>query len=346
MAITKVISFDDGLYDQGQFVVGSGWDGVTLSTSSPRTGTHVLNVGGGNTQSWRTNFPASYATGWVYFAFRVASLPVSGDSFHNFYIADNGTTHLRLTPRADGKMSLYQGSGTLLGTTTGVVVSAGQWVQVAMKYTIANSGGICKVRFNGLTSDDIDFSGDTQNGATAFANQLWFSMTSMGSAALQVDDIVIQDTTGSSPENDWLGDIECKPILVTANDASTGYVVGGTSPAATLYESVDDPTSDEFVTTIDSSAVNDYASFVAQDIAAGTGNIYAVVVQLRAAKSAAGLREVQGRLDLGGTVATSGNLTLQTTMQTLQGIFHRDPASATWTAANVNSVKIGVKTVT
>lgn len=342
MSIVKVIGFDEGTADSGIFnySVFGGWDGIQLSTTNPRTGGYCLNVGGGNTVSWRTNFPESYVSGWVYFAFRCSNLPFTGDTGYSFDLMDEGTSHLALRVSAAGRLNLYRGDGTLLASGTSALVSPGKWVQVAWKYTIDNASGLSQVRLDGRTTNDLDYSGDTRNGANAVVNQLQFSEASLGVGALQIDDIVIQTPGGSSPENDWLGDIECRYVFPNSTDASSvGFNPAGTSPAATRHESVDDTPTDEGVTTIESDVVGNQAVFGTAGLPLVSGTIFAVVPSPRALKTAGGYRTIATAIVSGSNVLSGNNIVLTNTYQTHQSgqIFHRYIDGTAWDVIKFNN---------
>jgi hypothetical protein len=348
MSILQVAGFDDGLI--APFVQIQQGNTAIAVTTNARTGSHAMMLGGSGTPIARVNWPVNLTTGWVYFGVFPRILPpVAGTNGQYFQIQDNGTMQVQLYLRSDGRFDLYGGAGTVVATGS-YVFPPNVWGHAAVKFTIANSGGIVQVRCNGLPTNDINYTGDTQASANAFANQFQTLVHgfSMGDAPdlLRIDDYILQDATGSAPENDWLpgGDIGLYPIRVTADEAATGYTAGGTAPASTLWQSVDDPTSDELVTTIDDTGtVGDFASFEMGDLPVDVTTIHAFVAQLRAMKSDAGARSIAARWKLGATVALSGDLALSTTLNTYQGIFHRDPNGATITRANVNASKLGVK---
>jgi hypothetical protein len=348
MSILQVAGFDDGLL--APFVqIAQGNIPVAVTTNA-RTGSHAMVLGGSATPTSRVNWPINLTTGWIYVGFYPRILPTGPTTNgQHFQIFDNGTEQFRLYLRSDGKLDLYGGAGTVVATGSNVFPPS-VWSHVAIKFTIANSGGTVQVRCNGSATNDINYTGDTQASANAFANQFQLSVQgfSMSDAAdlLRIDDYILQDASGSAPENDWLagGDLGLYPIRVTADEAATGYTAGGTTPAATLWQSVDDPTSDELVTTIDDTGtVGDFASFEMGDLPVDVTTIYAFVAQLRAMKSDAGARSIAARWKLGSTVALSGDFALSTSLNTVQGIFHRDPNGATITRTNVNASKLGVK---
>ena len=349
MAILIGHGFDDGTL--GDFANSSDNFAPVVTTARARTGTHSVGLptdANGAGSGIAATVPSPLTTGWVYCAWYISAFDGSGQIRTPIIWRDNASVQMYVGLRgSDRKFAIYNAVGTQVSGLSTFTAPLDGWFQMAAKITVANAGGSVEVRFNGGATD-LTFSGDTQNTANAFYTNVRFMHLGSRSNATNtwLDDVVLQDATGSAPENDWIGDVEASPIIVTADHASSGYVVGGTTPAATLYQSVNEGVPNEFVTTIDSAVAGDYASFEGSDMAAGPGTIFAYIVQYRAAKTTAGARKMQGRLDLGGTVALGPAVDLATSMRTYQSVFHRDPNSNIWTPANVNLARLGVRTNT
>lgn len=339
MSVIHAEGFDDGVL-RG---LGGGNNPATVSTSAVRTGTRGIRVTTGSSSfvGYYTVTTADMATGIINFAYRAAALP--GGTISLMQILDNGTVHLEIRLRADGKFDISR-NGTSLGVGT-FVLAANQFVHISFKFLIHDSTGTAELRLNGAATPDINLSGqDTRNAANATISmvrlgQMTSSINTTG-VAFDFDDLIVQDLNGSAPENSWLGDSEVKYLFPDGVGDNADFTVGGSSPAATTWESLDEVPVDDGVTLVKSATVGHKVTTANQDLS-GAGTVYAVVGLMRAKKAAAGTRGVKQSIKLSGTEVLGAEHALSTSWATYQNIWHRDPASAVWTTANVNAAKPG-----
>lgn len=344
MSVIWAEGFDDGVL-RGNL---TGNNLPTISSSVSRTGTRSLfcQAGANSQNSIYTISHVAMATGIVNFGFRVASL-INNNQF--FVLLDNGTVHLILRTRSDGKFELCRATGATVLATGTFVYTPGTFVHMQIKYLIADASGTFELRINGATTPDINFSGDTRNGANALVSQTvfcsnWDASANTAGIAHYFDDIVLQDLNGSAPENSWLGETEVPYLFPDAPGDNADFALAGSSPAATTWESLDEvPVSDtvDFIT----SATVGHKATVSFGNLSGAGTIFAVVGLMRARKAAAGTRNLKQSIKLAGTEVLGSEHAMSTSMLTYQNVWHRDPASAVWTTANVNAVKAGVEVV-
>jgi len=329
MAIIDAIGFDDA--DAVLAITDGG--SHSIDTTSPRTGARCLrlNSSGIGAQSSAQYTIATLATAFVYFAFNATILTNSG--FLDFL--DNTTVHLRLNVRADGHFEVFRGAGTTSLQIGTFVYTASAYTQCAIKYSIADAGGTFELRLNGSTTPDITFTGDTRNAANAqVTNYIWRS-PSGNSASLRLDDLVFQDTTGSAPENDWLGDVGCEYAFPNGV-ASNNWTVTGAADAAAATSEVP---ADDGTSTIDSATVGQKALLDYDNLVVTSGTIYAAVHVIRAIKSAAGPREIRSTNKLAGTEVNGSSQALATGWARYRQVYHRDPSGSAWTGANFNSAQ-------
>lgn len=335
--------FDDGIM-QG---VPNGADLPTISTATVRTGTRSLKcvTSGSARASYYTVSHAPIATG-------ITSLAMNLELINNnsplWGAYDNATQHLTLRLRTDGKFEVTR-AGTALATGT-FVYTPGQWVHLSFKWTISDTVGVFELRINGNTTPDINLSAaDTRNAANAVVSQQIFghldsNFNNTGND-LFFDDIVLQDTTGAAPENSWLGETQVDYVFPNGAGDNADFTLGGSSPAGTTHESLDDVPSDEGVTLIKSATVGHKATCAFGDLTGG-GVVYCVSGIMRAKKAVAGSRGVKQSVKLAGTEVLGSEHFLSTSWHSYVNIWHRDPASAVWTVSNVNATKAGAEVTT
>jgi hypothetical protein len=93
------------------------------------------------------------------------SSSVAAVTLVSLYGDANTTAHVVIGLNGSGQVTATRGvSGTLLATGS-TVLAASAWHWIEIKATIADAGGICIVKVDGLT--EINFTGDTKNAGTA-----------------------------------------------------------------------------------------------------------------------------------------------------------------------------------
>lgn len=134
---------------------------------------------------------------------------------------DNGTVGHLSWGIYNGGLQLWRGGAG--GTQIGIFnagFAANQHYYVEVEWTIADTGGIAKVRLNG--TEVISYSGDTRNGGTATSidTVLWGAN---GGINTYFDDWYICDDQGAAPRNTFLGDVRVLPLRPSAAGANTAF---------------------------------------------------------------------------------------------------------------------------
>lgn len=343
MAIIWANGGEDG---QMRFAATSG---ASISTSTPRSGARkfLMNNGSVFAVSYGRVDHTNIVTGWVYGAFK--PLTQWGAAHSVFALNEGSVTHISLWYRMDGRFEARFGftPGTVLAVGNSIH-KPGDWVSLCMEVVIANSGGVFNLYINGSSTPDISFSGDTQNGANAFFSQTYFGNADGGqfsSITLEMDDLVIQDNSGSSPENARLSDIAIEAVVADGDGDDTAWNIGGSSPAATRWQSVDEIPANDGVDLIESNTATDrnLFNFAAISTTVTVATFIALMMTMRAAKQSATTRKVKQCNKLSGTLQYGAEHTLTTSYADYVDIFHDDPAAAAWTNANMNSAQGGVE---
>lgn len=308
-------------------------------TSTPRvTGgayTSALGAGGSSLQKRITAVSEIF----VAVAFQPVSLGIQ-----IILLGDVGvTSHLTIVRNtSSGFLELRRGSstGTLIATGT-TVVPATSWTQIQVRATIADSGGICQVRINGSTTNDIDYTGDTKNAGTATTIDTVVIGNTSGSTSSLVTDLVILDTAGSS-NNTWPGDVRVV-CLSPSGDGNASQWVGSDGNSVSNYQQVDElPFASSDYN--GSPTVGNQDVYALSDLPAGITDIRAVQICGSLAKSDAGAVAAKLVTRSGGTDYKTSSITLSTTYATYMTVYDTDPAtSTTWTASGVNALQAGAE---
>lgn len=230
--------------------------------------------------------------------------------------------------------------GTLLGTSTAnIPLASYHYLEVLL--TIDASLGVVTVKLDGVTILTLT-SQNTKNSSNTTANQVAFGNCTNNNMTFWFDDVYICDNSGSL-NNTFLGNTAIQCVLPTGNGATNQWAIGGGSPAATNWQSVNEHPPDDGTTFVDDGTVGhiDLYTFPA---VTGT-SISAVVVNLRANEAAAGTRAIRAEAKSSSASADNGtDFSLSTTFADFQGVFETDPnTSAPWATSAVNSANFGAK---
>jgi hypothetical protein len=232
-------------------------------------------------------------------------------------------------------------------------MSQNVWYYLEVKVTIDGSAGICELKQDGtfyiqLTSQNTKAtSNSTVDGVyfgspySSLSNSIYISFSTT-----YMDDIYICDSSGSL-NNTYLGDVKVICGMPTGNGSTVNFTIGGSSPAATHWQSVNEIPPDDGVTYVSDGTLNDIERFTFGAITAT--NVLAVGINIRVTKDDATVRTIRGAIKSSSTVGDTGTdlAVPQTSYAFLQAISETDPnTSAAWTTAAVNAAEFGVKITT
>lgn len=232
-----------------------------------------------------------------------------------------------------GNLRVRRG-GTVLGTTPSPVWSStalGIWHFVEWVTTINSTTGRHELWVDGTKL--IDFTGNTQNGSSAFASAL--RLSGYGGNQMYFDDLYIGDTR--------LGDRRVVTNVITADSA-----VAWTPSSGANYSTVDElPASATDYNAATAAGLRD--QFVLADMPATPVSIDAVQVSVCALRMDSGPRTIRAGLVSGAAtgLGTAATPPLTPTSQNMAAIFQVDPnTSAAWTLAGVNAIEPFYESVT
>lgn len=132
-------------------------------------------------------------------------------------------------------------TGVLLASSVAGAFTEGEWCHVEIFYHTASSGGGVEVRIN--TDPKIQLVGantDKTGTGTFDSCYVGFYGSAGGISApvkFIVDDMYVNDNSGTTM-NTWSGNLRVKGEFVIANGATDNFTIGGSSPAATNWQSV------------------------------------------------------------------------------------------------------------
>jgi hypothetical protein len=312
----------------------TGDQGGSLSSGNGRWGTTCLQFTHGN-DYWQKTVPgaATYVVGAAHVGFGFST----SHRFFRFY--DSGTEHLYLTVDGTGRVAVYRGGGTLLGTGT-TALSSGVYYYLEMKATIHDSTGSVEVRVNGVTEINLT-NQDTRNGATANINQIRIGLgVNQGISTHRIDDFYICDTNGSA-NNDFLGDVRIQALFPNGNGNSS-VLVGSDANSTDNYLLVDEtaPNTSDYV---ESSTPGDKDTYAFGNLTPTSGTVHGLQVLPFAAKTDAGVRSIASVARLSGTEEDSADKALGATYTYHPDIRETKPGGGAWSISDVNSAEFGVK---
>jgi hypothetical protein len=242
--------------------------------------------------------------------------------------------HLNIRITGANQIGLYTGA-TLLTSYTHTSSFAGNWFYFEMSGTIADAGGTCTVKIDGVQV--ISFTGDTKNAGTS-TNIDAVRLSGSNIGGVYVDDVYVLNSTGSAPYNTFLGDVRINTLIPTAAGSDTGF----SSSAGANYTTVDElPYSATDYVSATASGTRDL--YTMGDIT-GSYSVLAVQNNLIAKKTDAGGTAIKSAIKSGGTIYYGSNATLTANDALISDLRITDPATATtWTTSGVNALEAGME---
>lgn len=308
------------------------WSGYCLSSS--------------NTAEIKYKWDSSVSTFYGQGRFNLVESSGVNNTFLKFY-SPNGTCNVSIRKDTVGNLVVYRGdAGTLLGTSSGITIVDNTWFYLQWYIVINDSTGAVTLKANNSTVLTLT-SQDTRNDAGANGDQCnTISFDTVAGDQVKVDDVIINDTTGSVntsyPDNQGI-----EALMPNAAGDNTGLLRGG-SDSGNNYGQVDEIPYNDATDYVYDSVVDDYDLYNIPSTNWST--VSAVALHIRAASSDAGAANVahivKADTDTNGTADTEytgSDIALSTTWQSFIKHYNQNPDSTDWTAAKVNALQIGAK---
>jgi hypothetical protein len=345
-----------------------GGAGATIQAGVLRTGVAAGKIALSGQSGTRNGFVIDFAAAGngPFFArvyFRVDTLP----SAANRIIAIVNSNTISSTPAAyitidnAGLLRLFADTGQVGSASSALTL--GQWYRLEIKYDKSPAGGsqILEAKIDGSTFATSSVLTFTNQGASLIVGGN-LNAEAQTTGVWYYDDIAINDSTGSQ-QTGYPGDGAILHTLPNGAGDNTQWTKGGSSPAATNYQSVNEQVPDDAITLVSDNTtghIDDYTVSSISGLSSGD-NINAVAVGLRftgvgagasSASIAARLKAASGgTTDQGSTIASNGTTWFSHTSSGLTRLIYNlvkyflPGTSTPWTKTDLNSAQIGIKTV-
>ncbi len=237
-------------------------------------------------------------------------------------------------------ITLQDAAGTTQVTALSAV-TAGIWQFIEFRCKQSPTLGELEVRVGGVLKGSAT---GLNTGSTVISEVDWDS--SPTSADCFVDDMYVLDTTGSAPQNTFLGDTRVTVLRPKANGTNNNFTPTG---AASNFEAVDETLSDQDATFVEAGqlgAKEDYDNQAFTDLGLAPGTIFAVQVVNSTKKTDAGRLDYRDQMIVAGATFDSGTDVVSTSGAYKMTTFVRDtdPSDdAAWTEAKVAAVGSGLE---
>ena len=253
-------------------------NGSVLQTSPNRHGWgQSLMIHGNNGGDWILKTIDGQSTWTIGFAAYFVGLYTFSDPYGIFLSLYNAGSHgiMCLEIQSNTGM-LYVGYNGGAGTpanqnevSTGYIVRLNNWVYIECQVVTSTTAGQITVRANGsqVYQSPANLNLGYANADTWAVGNFTLGIPSARriNTNLNVDDLYICDQQPGA--SGFLGDISVVPLLPNGAGSSTQFAIGGSAPAATNWQSVDETPPDDDVTYVFSST-------------AGQEDLYTVQTQL------------------------------------------------------------------
>lgn len=277
-------------------------------------------------------------------AYRASRLP-TGSTADFLVLRVGATLTVRLGITTGGLLQVRNSAGTVLATGT-TPVSGANWFYAEIKAFANGASGTIEVHLNGAA----EIASTTVNiGSSSFDTLELRSVPSeFGTAAWTTDwdDLYVCDTSGSAPNNTFLGDVRVSTLYATADGAHTDFTPDtGTAHFSRLNEASgtypDDDTS-----YVSDATVGHRDSYVFGDLASAAGTVFGVQTNLYARKDDAAVRQLAAVARPVATDRDGATVTLSTSYVTYSEIRETNPDTGLpWTISEINASEFGVKLV-
>jgi hypothetical protein len=261
--------------------------------------------------------------------------------FLTFYNNTFRGCNLRLT--SAGELAVYC-TDTLLGTTSGAAIVAGQWYYIEFHIASSSSTGQVHVGVNGVTK--LTLTNQNTKGSNANSYHTLFQFKGNASVVLTVDDVYCYDYDNTVFTRTFpFGVQQVATIFPTGAGSSTQWTPSAGSNYACVNETiVDDDTS--YVSPSTTSLQDLYAFGSVSNLLSGTPLAIQVNTDPRVTSGSATLYHLcstnTSSWPLGGR-ASQGSIS-GTNYGTYRTVWECNPATDTsWTIGTVNSTNYGVR---
>lgn len=349
MGIVFMTGFEDASWSENWSLI-SGWQ---YSTQKPRTGSGSLKFIGAFDPRTQTEVfgTSSYEMVFGYALY----IPEAGDYSQIFNIRNRYSETLCYVRYygSSGTFRFYNSAGSHIGTSivgSRPGINSWNYVELAVKmtatYPAADATETMQFWLNG--EEIFTYAGAVRSaGTTLTLGDKTMAQMSFGStndyamSGAYVDDLYV--ATGLTP----LGDCGLYRIpIIGAGSATTWTATGTATGTFTNWECVDDTTSDDNATYVQTATVGAKDYYALQNVTAGP-TIYAVSATFRGTKLGTGTRAARVLLKDGANVVNGHTMYLpyQGYKTDLHNIWNTKPGGGDWDQTALDNIEVGIELV-
>jgi hypothetical protein len=313
--------------------------GAAVSTGTPRSGTRCLLLSAA-TDTVRQGGFANQAAHVLGFGIRCTALPAADAPIAEIMDGANVQGQLVLTPT--GTLKVYRGAGVALLGTSAVVITAGTWYYIELRYIVDPAVGSSDVHVDGVAKLAIA-GANTRQTANTYANGYRLA----GDAALfHFDDVYFVDGVNSSPgpaNNNFLGPVQCVALVPDGDGATNQFTQDS---GANRYSRVNEVPSDGDTSYVSSSTIGDRQLLTTGNLASLTGSVFGVkvVASMRKDDATARTAKVTVHPSANNYDSAAYAISAAWAYYGTGNIWPYNPETLlAWTPTTVNGAQIGVK---
>lgn len=316
-----------------------GWSAIPAMT----TGRFAAPTGCANSQAARyastttirtKTLPATYTTLFAGFAFR-ASNTLGGATATFFALRALTVNAMQLQLDALGHIVVKNSGGTTIATGT-TVLNANVWYYIELKLIVNGANGSIEVHLDGNT--EIAATTPANFGSSAIDN---VGLSGQAGNTNDFDDIYLADTTGSAPNNTFLGVCRVTTPMPDGAGAHSQWTANGASPN---YACVNEFPPDSDTTYVSSGTPGDLDSYTVADVDGGA-TVFSVQTNHFAEKDDANTRQIAPLIRQSGTDYIGNTFTMSASYNFYQQIYNQDPTGSAWTPNTFNGDQFGTKDI-
>lgn len=344
MAVVLMEGWDNlptttAIQTKGWTAIASGASFVTGRYPAPPNAAaskaYHLSLASGSAETRKT-LPSTYTTLIVGTAFNFdGSFPglTSGRGPIGFYTSANAIVGC-VTLSAGGQLQVTNSSSTVIATGTKVLNPA-TWYYIEFKLVVNGASGTCEVHLDGAT----EIASTVGNFGSTGINIVGFDCNA--GAAFAIDDTYCADTTGSAPQNTFLGPSRIITPMPDAAGTHSQWTANGTTPN---FACVNEVPPDDDTTYVSDSTPGDLDSYVFGQ-ADGGATIFCVQTNHYARKDDANTRQIAPLIRQAGTDFIGNTFTEAASYTCFTQLWNQDPTGTNWTPAVFNADEFGVKEI-
>jgi hypothetical protein len=320
----------------GKWIMGGAPNAINTAASRFSVGQGVQLVSG-NTCNLVRNFPNTQTV--------IAGLAIKFNTLAGtpiFDFLDSGTSQCNITITSAGVLQFNRAGSVAIGASyTLPNPLAWHYYEVKMTVTDSTSSGDIQLYIDGVQVLSLAGSLDSKNTANAYCNQIKL-FGGISSNALDFDDFYLLDTTGSAPDNTFLGDVRVSTTFPD-NNGNYSQFDGSDGNTTNNYQLVDDNPPNSDTDYVESGDVGDRDSYSFSDWS-NLSTVFGVQVNAYARKTDAATRQIALTTRMSGTDYDGSAQTLGSQFANFIHLMTTRPTdSAPWTQSDLNGAEFGQK---